>query len=202
MKNNYSIQRKVLNKELVKFLQQYFILKKDVYTYLLSNEYISIFDEDMGTFKDAQVPNTYSVYSDLVAETLLIHLHNQMEKILNKELVLNYSYMRVYKNGDILNKHIDRFSCQYSTTLFIGGDNWPIYLKPNQESSPIKVELKEGDMLVYEGCKMEHWRESFTGTECIQVFLHYTDKNHPEAANNKFDGRPYLGLPAWYKKKN
>jgi len=56
-------------------------------------------------------------------------------------------------------------------------------------------------MLVYEGGNMEHWRNSFLGNECIQVFLHYTDEKHPEAKKNQLDGRPYLGLPAWYKSK-
>ena len=109
--------------------------------------------------------------------------------------------MRVYKKGDILHKHKDRFSCQFSTTLFIGGDQWPIFLKPDDESEPIEVNLEQGDMLIYEGCDMEHWRNSFLGNECIQVFLHYTDEKNIEAKKNIYDGRPFLGLPAWYKSK-
>ena len=50
-------------------------------------------------------------------------------------------------------------------------------------------------MLVYSGCKLEHWREPFEGDSCGQVFLHYNDINGPNATNNIFDGRPKLGLP-------
>ena len=34
-------------------------------------------------------------------------------------------------------------------------------------------------MLVYEGAKFEHWREPFTGTACIQLFLHYVNRFGP-----------------------
>lgn len=199
--NNYKIIKKAISVELSTFLTQYFLLKKDSVTMMLNDNYIPKLDTDFGNYTDEQVPNTYSVYADHAAETLLIRLHPLMEKTLNKKLVLNYSYMRVYKKGDILHKHKDRFSCQYSTTIFIGGDEWPIFLKVNEKSDPVQVDLKQGDMLVYEGGNMEHWRNSFLGNECIQVFLHYTDEKHPEAKKNQLDGRPYLGLPAWYKSK-
>mgnify|MGYP003147688400 CR=1 FL=1 len=199
--NNYKIIDNAISVELSTFLIQYFLLKKDSVTMMLNDNYIPKLDTDFGNYTDEQVPNTYSVYADHAAETLLIRLHPLMEKTLNKKLVLNYSYMRVYKKGDILHKHKDRFSCQYSTTIFIGGDQWPIFLKVDEKSDPVQVDLEQGDMLIYEGRTMEHWRNSFLGNECIQVFLHYTDEKHPEAKKNQLDGRPYLGLPAWYKSK-
>ena len=55
-------------------------------------------------------------------------------------------------------------------------------------------------MLVYSGCDLEHWRESFEGQDCGQVFLHYNNKAGQFLENNAFDGRPMLGLPAYYKK--
>ena len=30
----------------------------------------------------------------------------------------------------------------------------------------VRVDLKPGDMLVYSGCELEHWREKFKGKEC------------------------------------
>jgi hypothetical protein len=30
------------------------------------------------------------------------------------------------------NRHKDRFSCEISTTLNLGGDPWPIYLSPKE----------------------------------------------------------------------
>ena len=57
-----------------------------------------------------------------------------------------------------------------------------------------RVDLKIGDMLIYSGCDLEHWREPFEGTVCSQVFLHYNHANGPFAKTNLFDKRPILGI--------
>ena len=64
----------------------------------------------------------------------------------------------------------------------------------------IKVDLEPGDMLVYSGCELEHWREEFTGNICGQVFLHYNHLNGQFANNNLYDKRPLLGLPSTTKR--
>ena len=66
--------------------------------------------------------------------------------------------------------------------------------KPNAPKGT-KVLLEVGDMLVYSGCELEHWREPFEGTTCGQVFLHYNHVNGPFAEKNRFDKRPMLGVP-------
>ena len=76
----------------------------------------------------------------------------------------------------------------------LGGDEWSIYLEPN-----IEVNLKPGDMLMYRGCDVEHWREPFKGENCGQVFLHYNDASGKDSEKNKYDGRPMIGLPAYFK---
>ena len=68
------------------------------------------------------------------------------------------------------------------------------------QAKGIKIDLKQGDMLVYSGCELEHWREKFKGKECIQVFLHYNNRKTPGAKDNMFDKRPHLGLPSWFKR--
>ena len=40
--------------------------------------------------------------------------------------------------------------------------------------------LKPGDMLVYKGMILEHWREAFIGQDCAQVFLHYNNTKSKE----------------------
>ena len=83
----------------------------------------------------------------------------------------------------------------------LGGDDWPIYLEPSGEEGKkgTKVILNQGDMLIYKGCEVEHWREAFEGDNCGQVFLHYNDASDPKAEENKYDRRPFLGLPTWFK---
>jgi hypothetical protein len=161
------------------------------------------------------VPDTYSHYADIAMETLLVKVHPVMQKLTGLKLTPNYSYARIYKKGDILKRHKDRFSCEISTTLNLGGDPWPIYLDPTGEdnvinesqnlvkssaSKGIKVDLKPGDMLVYKGNLLEHWRDAFQGEHCGQVFLHYNNEATEGSKENLFDRRPHLGLPGWFKK--
>jgi len=199
-KNNYIVIKKAISEELASFCYDYLKLKRNVFnTIFNSNIKDQILFSDMwGTYGDSQIPNTYSHYSDLVMETLLMKLQNLMNKKTKLNLVPTYSYTRIYKKGDELKRHKDRLSCEISTTLFLGGDEWTIYLEPSGKLNKkgTKVDLKKGDMLIYKGCVVEHWREKFKGNECAQVFLHYNSEINKE---NKFDTRPHLGLPSVFK---
>jgi hypothetical protein len=204
-KNNYTVLKNVISKELHTFLFDYFYLKRKVAHTLYSNNYIPENSSIFGKWNDPQVPNTYSHYSDIAFETLLYKLLPIIEKQTNLKLYMNYSYARIYMKGDVLDRHLDRFSCEISTTLNLGGDSWPIFINPTPvkeitNSKGIKIDLSPGDMLIYKGNILEHWRETFEGKECAQVFLHYTDKKTKGAKENIFDTRPHLGLPTEFKK--
>ena len=212
-KNKYIVIKKAISSQLAKFLTQYFLLKKTVARTLFDKRYISQFTTEWGVWSDRQVPDTYSHYADTAMETLLTWVQPAMEKHTGLKLSPTYSYARIYKKGDILHRHKDRFSCEISTTLNLGGDKWSIYLSPNENvgkpdgkkitvtinAKGMKVDLKPGDMLVYKGMELEHWREAFEGDNCIQVFLHYNQVSK-KADINRYDTRPHLGLPAWFKK--
>jgi hypothetical protein len=182
---------------------------------MFDNKYISQFTEYFGVWNDQQVPDTYSHYSDIVMETLLVKLLPIMEKETGLKLNTNYSYARIYKKGDVLHRHKDRFSCEISTTMHLGGGCWPIYLEPDallggvdektgnykaSESKGVKVMLEPGDMLVYRGNELEHWRDELSFDDCGQVFLHYNNIETEGSKENIYDRRPHLGLPAWFKK--
>ena len=200
-KNKYTVLKNAISPELAEFVYQYFLNKRNVARFLFDQKYISPFTEYWGVWNDQQVPNTYSHYSDTAMETLLESLRAKMEKETGYKLNETYSYARIYKTGDVLRRHKDRYSCEVSTTLHLGGDPWPLYLDPTGKKGQagIKVDLEPGDMLIYSGCDLEHWREEFKGKDCGQVFLHYNDAKKKTAKTNKFDGRPFLGLPSWYK---
>ena len=197
----YKIIKQAISEELAEFVYDYFLNKRTVARHLFDTRYISPYTEYWGVWNDEQIPETYSHYADVAMETLLVKLKPLMEKESGLKLNETYSYARIYKKGDELKRHKDRYSCEVSTTLNLGGDEWPIYLEPSgeEEKEGIKVILNQGDMLVYKGCDVEHWREAFEGENCGQVFLHYNDASYEEAEKNKYDGRPFLGLPAWFK---
>jgi hypothetical protein len=212
-KDKYCIIREAISKDLAAFLANYFLMKKQVYTTCKKNRYISPFENMLGEDGDSQVPNAYSHYSDIAMETLLLKCQPKMEKATGLKLYPAYTYARLYQKGDILKRHKDRFSCEISTTMNLGGDDWPIYVDPTNTEIPdlkkpyipignkgIQVNLKPGDMLVYSGCELEHWRNKFKGKECVQVFLHYNNSKTSGTKDNMFDRRPHLGLPSWFKR--
>ena len=201
MNNNYKIIKQAISKELADFVYSYFLTKRQVARTFFDDRYISPFNNDWGVWNDPQVPETYSHYSDIAMETLLEKLTEPMSKETELNLIPTYSYARIYKKGDVLKRHKDRYSCEVSMTMNLGGDPWPIYLEPSGETDKegIKVDLEPGDALIYRGCEVEHWREVFEGENCGQVFLHYNDASGQNAEENRYDTRPFLGLPAWFK---
>ena len=76
--------------------------------------------------------------------------------------------------------------------------SWPIWVA-SETLLPHKAPLKPGDMLVYRGERLDHWRLPFDGVNNGQVFLHY---NKAEDKDNLYDGRPELGLTSGFKKNN
>ena len=215
-KKKYTVIRQAISKDLAAFVANYFSMQKQVYDTCRKARYFSPFENIIGYYEepDGQIPNTYSQYSNMAMETLLLKCLPKMEEATGLKLYPAYTYARIYKKGDILKRHKDRFSCEISTTMNLGGDDWPIYLEPNPKkggvkpgvgyvsdnTKGIKVDLKPGDMLVYSGCELEHWRNKFKGKECIQAFLHYNNRKTPGAKDNMFDKRPHLGLPSWFKR--
>ena len=190
--NKHQVVKNAISYELADFVFKYFLLKRDAVKFLYDNNII--YDSGLlGTWQDPQILNTYSHYGDPVMETLLVKVLPRMQEETGLNLIPTYSCAILYKHGDELKKHVDRPSCEISTTIYLGGDPWAIFIDGT------KVLLDVGDMLVYSGCELEHWREPFDGNICGQVFLHYNHVNGPFAEKNKFDGRAMLGLPSGVK---
>ena len=206
----YVVIKKAISYELANFGFNYLLLKREAVAWMHKNNYISEFTPGFGTWKDKQIPNTFSCYSDFFMETLMMKVLSIMQQHTEMNLIPCYTYTRIYKKGDILKRHSDRPSCEISTTLHLGGDPWTIFLDPTGQKTVvdeykqiikpnapkgIPVDLEVGDMLVYSGCELEHWREPFEGDNCAQVFLHYNNIDGPFGTQNKFDKRPLLGIP-------
>jgi hypothetical protein len=146
-------------------------------------------------FHDAQVPSALAAHGDIFMDALLLELLPIAEAVSRLKLFPTYSYFRVYRQGDVLEKHTDRPACEISMTLCLGyraGGPWPILIDgPNGISS---IELGAGDAMFYRGIECPHWRDPFEGEETTQVFLHYVDQNGPYA-EWKYDKRPHLNFP-------
>ena len=221
-KLKYTVIKKAISKDLAIYLYNYFLMKKQVYDTCIQYRYLSPFETINGFYegKDDQIPDTFAIYSDAAMDTLMLKCQPIMEKTTGLKLQPSYTYARIYKKGDILKRHKDRFSCEISTTLNLGGDDWPIYLSPYEnvgipewveggkkgintvsKAKGVKINLEPGDMIIYKGNELEHWREKFKGKNCAQVFLHYNNLKTRGSRFNIFDKKKHLGLPAWFKEK-
>ena len=108
--NKFQVIKGAVSYELANFAFNYFLLKREAVKFMYDNN-ITYDNGMLGTWKDSQIPNTYSHYSDHVMETLLVKMLPVMAKETGLDLVPTYSYARIYKNGDELRRHKDRPSC-------------------------------------------------------------------------------------------
>lgn len=182
-KNGFFIVRNFLEKDFINFIQQYFFLR------------IKAGHSKSG---DKQAPGSYFFYSDPLVETILLCSVDSLSKISGRKLLPTYTYTRLYSRGDELKIHRDRPSCEISATLSLGipdGDSInPIYFsKTEDEKDAIEILLNPGDLCMYKGCDLYHWRPPFTQKWYLQSFLHYVDAEGPHK-DNIYDGRDYLGV--------
>lgn len=179
----YVVVKNAVSKDIVNLVSQYALLDEQN-------------DLTLEQGSQPQIHNSHSKYADTLMESLLLQMQPFMESTTGLKLHPTYSYYRVYKPGAILEKHKDRPSCEISTTItfhynYMGEDyEYPIFVEGS------KCLMEPGDLVVYRGCDVEHWREEFkapNGSYHVQVFLHYVDANGPYA-EFKFDKRPFVGF--------
>lgn len=151
-------------------------------------------------YNDGQVERGYAAYGLTTSETLMQLLLPFAEKNSGFRLFPTYSYGRIYMKGAELTRHFDRPSCEISMSVMIsqtGNVPWPLFFETKSgEARPLTLE--PGDLVMYRGMELAHWREPFQGASQLQLFLHYVRQDGPHAAH-RFDKRPMLGAPSVYE---
>jgi len=144
--------------------------------------------------------NIHREYGDALMETCLSHLTPRVEQAVGFELWPTLSFYYVYRNGDSLAAHTDRSSCQIVAGLCIGADmaykknqgTWPLWFNFKGRKKSVAVDY--GDLVIFRGHEIEHWRESFTGVWFVSAIFGFVEKNGPYAFQ-KYDQRKMLGKP-------
>ena len=133
-------------------------------------------------------------------------LRDNLRDVIDIELVETYSYTRTYDRGAYLKSHTDRPSCEISATICLdykSDDNtpWKIWVqndrnyiddavqdqqqlfdffqKPviGKRKGSVAVSLEVGDVLLYQGPNIPHWRDTFLGDYSSHMFLHFINAN-------------------------
>ena len=132
---------------------------------------------------EPQVNGSLARYNHPFYKATHYSLMKQIEGILSMDLLPTYYFDRFYYEGQKLDRHSDRPSCEISATVQISTNRdqaWPIWFElPDQTEN--SVSMKNGDMVLYRGCEREHWREPLTGENSYhhQIFFHYVNAQGP-----------------------
>jgi hypothetical protein len=119
---------------------------------------------------------------DALFDKLIDDLLPVVESYSGCELLKTYYFCRSYSEGNILPVHTDRNACEISLTICLGYEKqpWPLWILDKDEH-PQSIILMPGDALLYKGIEVPHWRSKNIYGSCLQVFLHYVNKNGPYA---------------------
>jgi hypothetical protein len=208
--NKYIVLKNVLNEQACSILYGY-CLSSATRTYFKKLYDKDVYDSDWdGSFNDEQAPNCYSRYGDPMFDTILNLIKSEVERITKLNLNSNYTYWRLYQKDNDLKRHIDRPSCEISATMCIGYNyenvdktkypnyNWAMSVS-TKDRDDLPIDLYPGDMIIYKGCEVEHWREPLLGNNQAQAFFHYTNKDG-EYGDIVSDGRPLYGIPKKFQR--
>ena len=132
---------------------------------------------------EPQVNGSLARYNHPFYKATHYSLMKQIEGILSMDLLPTYYYDRFYYEGQKLDRHSDRPSCEISATVQISTNRdqaWPIWFQ-RPDHTENSVSMKNGDMVLYRGCEREHWREPLTGENSYhhQIFFHYVNAQGP-----------------------
>lgn len=178
----YVVLRNFFSKEICDFSRVYFRIRQETLEYDI----------------DRQCPLSKSFYGDPFAESLMLSSAKKLSEITDLMLIPTYSYTRIYSKHEELVLHRDRPECQYSVTCCLGRPmSEPVsaiyFSKFEDGSNATEVFLEPGDVCIYRGMDIYHWRKPFEQSWYLQTFLHYVDGND-KYADRLYDGRRSLGI--------
>ena len=155
-------------------------------------KYLAIMDANSLLNGNTDGKSAHTIYAIPALEALLIDLKEDIEEIVGIKLFPSFSFLWNYKKGHVVPRHFDRDSVDISCSITLRSSSdlvWPIYLLDEKNSDKaIEIDLKENDMLILDGKRLLHWRNSCPYDNRLQIILCYSKQE-----NYKFDRRKKLG---------
>lgn len=209
--NRYVVLRNFIPKEIIDMVNDSWeCIENDERQY---NAHFMKEDELTHSTPQEQRNKSHGAYNFPPAVGLHRWMKNALNPVLDIKLQETYSFSRRYIRGASLSSHTDRPSCEISCTFplkYKSDDNtpWKIWLnnKHNYANYPtqqgqhwikqvtqdihdgIAVELEVGDVLLYQGPNIPHWRNTFCGDYSYHMFLHFVNMR---SKLSRLDGYSY-----------
>ncbi|MBX3595432.1 hypothetical protein [Sphingomonas sp.] len=143
--------------------------------------------------------------------TLLWGLTPVVASLAGRDLLPTYSYLRLYREGDICRVHADRPSCEVSLSLtldYSDGAPWPLEVAARRNPNPtIEIEdgfdgpsvgwaMEPGDGVIYDGVHLRHGRtQPNPNGWSAHLFLHWVERGG-KFASHAFDQNAEQARPA------
>lgn len=175
-----TVVRGAISKDICDFAAKEFRLLESV---------IQVVEPDNNAFDHPSIgKGTFSWYAPLPFENLLEYIKPLIEEVIDGHLYSTYSYGRVYYHGSELKVHTDRPASEISVSCCLSKDaDWALQFDGSS------VELDVGDICIFPGSEIPHWRDCFTGELYVGAFLQYV-RSYGDRANLKWDTRPTLAI--------
>ncbi len=155
----------------------------------MSNHILQLDQAGLSLKDDRLCPNSASFYR--VFDKVLALCHPKVQELVGEEIIPSFNYCRVYKKNNTLPRHTDRPACEISFTVTLDYEISPWLFYAEVDGKEIEMNLGRGDICLYEGCTIPHWRNPMTHQNWqTQGFFHYVRKNG-HYANHAYDRDQY-----------
>lgn len=128
-----------------------------------------------------------------------------VSRLVDRDLLPTYDYLRIYREGDRCRVHSDRQSCEHSLSLtldYSDGEPWPLEVGRERRPAPTaqveedfgpephsSLSMEIGDGVLYQGVHHRHGRITANPNGwSAHLFLHWVDRNGPYR-EHAFDGQ-------------
>ncbi len=132
-----------------------------------------------------------------------------------RDLLPTYSYLRIYREGDVCRVHSDRPACEHSVSLtldYSDGTPWDLEVGATHLIAPrpevaddfggearVAVPTAPGDAVLYQGVHRRHGRtRPNPNAWSAHLFLHWVERGG-RYADTAFDGHGELTRPANFR---